>query len=547
MKSLSPYLLTTLLFASSLMADDSFTAQADIIFKKTYKADQPGAVTLVIKNGKTLYSQAQGMANMELGVPLKTDMVFRLGSITKQFTAASIMILAQQGKLEVADPLEKYLPDFPLKGITLEQLLNHTAGVTNYTDIPGLMESDKIRADYTTNQLIDLFRDLPADFAPGERFSYSNSGYVLLGAVIEKVSGMTYAEFVQKNIFDKLGMKNSYYGSNTRIIPKRVSGYEGVGEALQNASFLSMTLPQAAGSLLATVEDLALWADSLFSGKVISPQALEKMTTSGKLKDGSETGYGFGLVCEDYRGHRTIWHNGGINGFLTTMYAVPDQALLVIVLSNNGSASPDFLARKLLALALGDPVKEFEAISLSPEELQKYVGVYRINEKETRTVTFENGQLYTQRTGNQKLPILPSSKTEFFYENAFTFLAFVHDDSGKLTGMNLFTDDKSEASFAALSDEKPVERTEITLDPAILNAYVGTYELSPGFKITITTDGSQIFAQATGQSQFQIFADSPTTFFLKVVDAQISFVKEGESYSLILHQGGRDMPGKRLD
>src|ERR1051325_6201989 len=229
-------------------ADDAQTAKAiDELMSKAYPPDGPGASIIVIKEGRTLLRKGYGMADMELGVKVEPDMVFRLGSITKQFTAVSILMLAEQGKLSLSDDLTKFFPDFPTHGrtITVEHLLTHTSGIKSYTSIPAWLSM--WRKDMTVAELIDLFKNEPADFEPGTQWLYNNSGYILLGAIIEKVSGMTYEQFLQKNIFDPLGMKHTFYGSATRVIPRRVPGYtrsrEGV---IQNAEYLSMTQPYAA-------------------------------------------------------------------------------------------------------------------------------------------------------------------------------------------------------------------------------------------------------------------------------------------------------------
>src|ERR1051325_2875224 len=241
-------------------ADDAATAKAiDELMSKAYPADGRVASIIVVKEGRTLLRKGYGMADMELGVKVEPDMVFRLGSITKQFTAVSILMLAEQGKLSLTDDITRFFPDFPAKGrtITVEHLLTHTSGIKSYTSIPAWLTM--WRKDMTVAELIDLFKNEPADFEPGTQWLYNNSGYILLGAIIEKVSGMTYEQFLQKNIFDPLGMKHTFYGSATRVIPRRVPGYSMSREGLRNAEYLSMTHPYAAGALISNEDDMALW------------------------------------------------------------------------------------------------------------------------------------------------------------------------------------------------------------------------------------------------------------------------------------------------
>ena len=228
----------------------------------------------------------------------------------------------------------------------------------------------EVKKELTVDELVAVFKDLPVEFAPGERFKYNNSGYILLGAIIEKVSGMSYEDFIQQKIFDPLGMKSSSYGSHSRIIPDRVSGYAGAAGEYRNAPYLSMTQPYAAGSLLSTVEDLLLWNTALFGGKVISEAWLEKMTTPYELNDGKAPGYAYGLAVRDVRGRHTIAHGGGIFGFSTHALYMPEEKIFVALLSNTTGArsSPTTISTQLAAVALGDPVPARQEAAIDPED-----------------------------------------------------------------------------------------------------------------------------------------------------------------------------------
>ncbi len=361
-----------------------------------------------------------------------------MGSVTKQFTAASILLLEERGKLKVEDPVKKYMPDAPAAWdkITIFHLLTHTSGIPSFTGFADYAQTEPFET--TPEKLVARFRDKPLEFAPGEKWNYSNSGYVLLGYLIEKISGQSYATFVQENIFTPLGMKDSGYDSNSKIIPHRASGYTPSKDGPVNAGFIHMSIPFSAGSLYSTTEDLLRWERGLFGGKVLSAASLQKMTTPFKQD------YAFGLGVHITAGHKVIDHGGGIEGFNTHLAYYPDDQLTVVVLGNlNGPASD--IAGKLGAVALGQPVQ------------------------------------------------LPS------------------------------------------------ERKEITVPRKVLEKYVGTYELKPGFDLVVTLEGDQLAAQATGQQKFPLFAESETKFFLKVVDAQVEFAGD----HLILHQGGQDITAKR--
>jgi CubicO group peptidase (beta-lactamase class C family) len=535
-------------WATEVAAPDT-TAYREIL-EPAYPEDGPGGAAIVARGDEILYLDAQGLAELEHGIPIEPDMVFRLGSITKQFTAAAIMMLAEEGKLSLDDPLTKFLPDYPEAGktVTVEHLLTHTSGIVSYTGIPGYMATE-VAKELSVDELVAVFKDLPVEFGPGERYAYNNSGYVLLGAIIEEASGIGYEEFVQKRIFEPLGMTRSYYGSHSRIIPDRVSGYGGEPGDYQNARYLSMTQPYSAGSLLSTVEDLLRWNTALFGGKVVSEESLKKMTTPYELNDGESTGYGYGLLVNDIRGKPAIGHGGGIFGFSTSALYIPEEKIFAAVLSNNTGASrnPTMLATRLAAVALGDPFEAFEEVAVEPAILERYSGVYKIDEQSERVVTFEDGKLYTQRTGGPKMEVHPASDTKFFYEGSLSWFEMQQGDDGTWQ-MAMHQQGANEAEMAVRTGDAPPPRAEVEVNPVILASYAGVYELMPGFDITVRHDGAQLFAQATGQPEFELFAESDTEFFLKVVDAQVTFVPGedgGPAPSLVLHQGGRNLPGKR--
>lgn len=553
MRSLAPITLFLTLAISSLVQaarQPDLASKIDDVLSSKVAPDEPGAAVIVVKDGHVLYRKARGMASIELGVPLQPEMVFRLGSITKQFTAAAVMILAEQGKLSVQDPITKFLPDYPTQAhtITIEHLLTHTSGIQSYTEMPGWMES-KILADLSLQELIDGFKKEPMAFAPGEKWEYNNSGYVLLGAIIEKASGETYEAFIRKNIFEPLGMKSSYYGSNEPLISKRTPGYTGQPGSVVNARYLSMTQPHAAGALLSTVDDLARWDEALYAEKLLKKASIDRMFSRFTLKDGKSTSYGYGFSLGKLQGHETVEHGGGIFGFSTFGLRMPEDHVYVAVLCNSDApkVSPSFIAKTIAAIAIGKPLPEQKAIQLDPKILQRYVGVYQIDEKTRRTVTLEDGKLFTQRAGGVRLEAKPRTETEFFYEYILAHFRFVLDENGAVTEMLMYQDGSEEPEKAVRTNEAPAVRKEASVDPAIYDRYTGVYELTPGFLLTITREGDKLMTQATGQEKVEIYPESETKFFLKVVDAQITFVvgPDGTAAELILNQGGAIMKARK--
>lgn len=308
---------------------------------------------LVARGNVTLLAKGFGDADIQRRVANSPSTKFRLGSVTKQFTAAAILLLQERGQLRVEDPVKKYLPDAPAAWdqITIFNLLTHTSGIPNFTSFPDYRETES--QPTTPAALVERFRNKPLDFPPGSQFRYSNSGYALLGYLIEKVSGQTYQQFLQDHIFKPLRMQRSGYDSNTQVIENRATGYTpGPDGRPVPAGYIDMTIPYAAGGLYSTVEDLLRWERALYGGKLLSAASLKQMTTPFK------NGYAFGLfVATEPDGTQVISHGGGIEGFNTAVAYVPSQKLAVVVLANINGAAPEDLANELERIALHLPAR----------------------------------------------------------------------------------------------------------------------------------------------------------------------------------------------
>ncbi len=391
-----------------------------------------GAV-LVARDGAIVHNKAYGLANVEWDVPNTPTTKFRLGSITKQFTAAAILLLEERGQLKVDAPVQTYLKDIPASwdGITVFILLTHTSGIPNFTALPEYGAA-KLKAT-TVDGTVATLRDRPLDFAPGERMSYSNSGYLVLGSIIEKVAGQSYEKFIVDNIFTPLGMKDSGYDSNTALIKQRASGYARAAAGLRNATYIHMSVPHAAGALYSTSEDLLKWEQALFGGKVVSKASLDRMVTPFK------NDYALGVTSTTANGRRVVAHGGGIDGFTTQMAYYPDSRTVVIVLSNVAGPVPSALAGQLGALMHGESVtlpSERKAITLSGEMLAKYVGVYELAPKVTIAVTLDGGRLWAQLTGQGRNEVFPQSQTLFFLKVVDAQLEFTPDGSSVVLHQN---------------------------------------------------------------------------------------------------------------
>ena len=392
-----------------------------------------GAV-LVARDGNVLLSKGYGQANLEWQIPNTPTTKFRLGSLTKQFTAAAVLLLEERGKLKTDDLVKVHMPDAPAawSGITIFHLLTHTSGIPNFTALPEYRQMQPF--DTPVVEIVARTRDKPLEFVPGERMNYSNSGYVLLGYLIEKISGQSYAQFVTENIFTPLGMKDSGYDSNAAVIAHRASGYTPGPNGPVNAGFIHMSIPHAAGALYSTAEDLLRWQQGLFGGRILSAGSVQKMTTPFK------NDYALGVAVTAVDGRRRISHSGGIEGFNTSLAYYPESKVVVLALANLNGPAADQIAAQLGKSAHGEPVvltSERKEITLPPQVLERYAGSYALRPGLDMVVTVEDGRLMTQLGPQPKVPIFPESATSFFAKVVDAQIEFRMDAAGKVTALVL--------------------------------------------------------------------------------------------------------------
>jgi CubicO group peptidase (beta-lactamase class C family) len=315
--------------ASTASAAQNDLRRIDTAVETRVSKEQFMGAVLIARDGRVLLSKGYGKANLEWGIPNSPATRYRLGSVTKQFTAASVLLLEERGKLKIGDPIGNYMAHTPAAWgpITVFNLLTHTSGIPELTTFPDFDASERFPT--TPEKLVERFRDKSLDFPPGTDFRYSNSGYILLGYLIEKITGQSYRQFIQENIFGPLDMKNSGYDSNVDIIDRHAEGYSLANSGWAVADYVDMTIPFAAGGLYSTTEDMLRWERDLYGGKLLSPASLARMTTPFK-KD-----YAFGLaVDQDANGRKVFWHGGAIEGFSSYVAYVPTEKLAVIVLAN---------------------------------------------------------------------------------------------------------------------------------------------------------------------------------------------------------------------
>ncbi len=539
MKTLKTTFIILLLNAIYLSLSGQIDQAAfDVIVNDYLKEnDGPGFSYIITKEGEPVYKGAKGMAEIELGVPLNADHIFRIGSITKQFTAAAILKLQEEGKLNVSDNFTKYLKDYPLGGrvVTIEQLLNHTSGIRSYTDMPAFRET-LMRKDLSPSELIDVFKNEPFDFEPGEQYSYNNSGYILLGSIIESITSQSYEQYIEDNLFKALGMDNSFYGKHAEVIKNRVSGYDTDGGELVNAGYLSMTLPYAAGSLLSTVDDLAIWYDAVMTGKVLSQESLTVAHSPSKLNSGKEIDYGYGWSFNDVQGSPTIGHGGGINGFSTESLYFPNEKIFVAVFANCNCLNPGILAMKLSAQAIGKPLVKKEAVAVDDAWTKKYIGIYEIFPGLMLNVREENGRFLVTPTGQSEAEITPVGEHKFFVEVIQSDLEFVPESDGSIESLILYQGGAHKA---------PKLHTQSYGEE--VKQFVGKYELEIGEKVDVVFEDGVLIAKGFNEVH-QLEGINENTFLVRSEVVKLEFTKgeAGDVDGLVLYMG-QPMKGRLVE
>jgi CubicO group peptidase (beta-lactamase class C family) len=419
--SVAAVLLSGSALAAPACKVSNYAAQANAIIAPYIKSQAFTGSILVAKDGVPLLRQGYAMADREWDIANTPDTKFRLGSITKQFTAAAILLLAQDGKLSIDDPVSKFYPDAPAawSRVTIKHLLTHTSGIPSYTSIPGFFDK-AAKSAMTPAEIVKLTQEQPLEFEPGSKFNYDNTGYVLLGVVIEKASGLTYADFLRSRIFVPLGMKDTGYDVSQTVLHHRAKGYgAGPSGELVNADYLDMSVPYAAGALYSTVDDLSTWDRAIVAGKLLQPGSWRAAFTD------YGHGYGYGWFLDKLGQHRRIQHGGGIHGFSTAFQRYPDEGLAVVVLGNSMSAQSERIARQLAQLCFGE-YKPPTIVSVPLAQLDRYVGTYALSPETPITVWRVGSRMFTQVKGQPPVEIFPKAQDTFFagvVDADFTFPA----------------------------------------------------------------------------------------------------------------------------
>lgn len=561
--------MVLLAFQSSVIAQDK-AAKIDEVMTAANKYRLFNGSVLVAENGKVIYKKGLGLAQMEWNIPNTPDTKFRLGSITKQFTAALVLQLVEQGKVKLDGKVSDYLPAYRKdigEKITVHQLLNHTSGIPSYTGLAGFF-NDVSRNPYTVDDFVKKYASNNLEFEPGSKFSYNNSGYFLLGAIVEKVTGQTYEQALKDKIFDPLGMKNTGYDHHANILEKRASGYLKMPEGYENAPYLDMSIPYAAGSLYSTVEDLYLWDQALYTDRVLSTASKELMYKPN-LSD-----YAYGWVITKAKlgtGAETvpkIAHGGGINGFNTVIVRFPAQKHLIVMLDNTSQGrNLDRLEQALTNILYDQPYdtprmpladvlhrtiteKGIEAGLTQYRDLKsRQANVYDFGEPELNSLGY---QLLREKKLKEAVEVFKLNVEAYPKGfNTYDSLAEAYMVSGnnELAIQNYKKSlELNPKHTGAVEMLKRLETKSGTADAKTYDAYAGEYEVSPTFMVKIYKEGTKLMTQATGQPAVELLPEGADKFFLPVADARVTFTRDdkGSVTGLVIHQGGRDTPGKKI-
>lgn len=416
-------------------------ASIDSIMNINFPPDEPGAAIIITEEGKEIYKKGFGMANLESGIQMTPEMIFRLGSLTKPFTAVSILLLEEEGKLSVEDDITRFLHDYPTHGakITIENLLTHTSGIPDFTRFPNARKIEQTQL--TTGEILELFKDKPLDFEPGEKFLYSNSGYDVLGAIIESVSGMSYEQFVENNIFQKLEMHHSFYDHPEEEVENKIPGYDKNSNGYKLAPYAAMCAPFSAGGLRSTVGDLAIFNKALHDGKLIPEQELSKVFSPFKLNTGELSYYGYGWYLKPFLGHTAYSHSGNIYGFVTGTLFFPESDIFIAMLSNNTSSLLALSSWKISAILLEEDIETNAKVPV--REPEDYTGTYQYNNKQYVVSDGIDGLSLKPAFGEGRL--LQIKNDVFYIDGTIVTNTFNRDSTGKVesfTAKNLYFGDE---------------------------------------------------------------------------------------------------------
>lgn len=521
-------------------------AEADAMLKASYPADGPGAAVVIMKGGKIIYAGSRGLADVQAKRPITPGTAFPVGSIAKQFTAAAVLKLVADGKISLDDPVTRFFPNWPQPAgsATVRQLLNHSSGIQDFSKVPGWIAKNRDRP-WTTEQLLAVFLDLPPKAKPGAAWEYNNGGYVLLGAIVEKVAGKPWHEVIAERVFRPLGLTSMNYADRAQGIADLARGYTKADGKLQLVQRSSWSVAHAAGGLVGSVEDMAAWARALHGGKLLPPELYREMTSPARLADGSTQPYGFGLRLQKIRGKRSFVHGGAGAGLDTDSVYVPSEDLFVAVFANSDepATDPSTLTRRLAALAMGRPIPSFARADVPASEIAPLFGAYGGGAGPAVNFFASDDKLYLSR-GETRMEAIPAGGDRFFFgSDVLLWARFQRQPDGAHV---LEVHEPAEAAPMRLVRTGDVP-APLTVAPEVLRSYVGTYKTET-LPVAVALDGNgRLTLTPAGQDTMPLRPVSATEFRIDGTPMRLEFHPEnGKVDRFTLHRGARALHGTRV-
>lgn len=516
------------------------------IFKKLQIDTMPGASVLVAQNGNIVYQKGFGYADIEKKIPVTPDTKFKIGSVSKQFTAVAILKLQEEGKIKTEDKLSKYIPDFPRGNeVTIYQLLTHTSGIHDYS----FQQNFEMTKPITPQALLDIIKKLPYDFNPGERYLYNNSGYFILGYIVAQLSGKTLGEYLNETFFKPLGMNNTGIYEKNIALNNEAQGYSINGKTVKKADFQEMSWALGVGSIYSTTKDLYKWNEAIFNGKVLSDTTLKVAFAPTVLNSSGKVDYGFGLFLTTNGRLKFIQHSGVNSGFFAYLERQPENKLTVCVLCNS-LPTPEGIDPILNGQAISEFIlqNKMEKLNISADTivseniLKKYVGRYNYGHGKAMLVTLKDKQLFGQMTAMEASPLMPISENEFNFKAMNAKIKFLSDTSSMVDRLIQYQYGQI-FEAARLKDE-----ILIKVNPDFFDKLTGKYDFGNNYVIEIVKENDKLFVVTPYMPKYELLPTSELDYFAMEVASRISFIlnKEGKAASLTSTFDGMTMPGKRL-
>lgn len=502
---------------------------------------------LVAKDNNLLLSDGYGYADVGQLTTNKSQTRFAIGSVTKQFVAMAIMQLSEDGLINMEDKVSQYFPDFKNgELITIHNLLTHSSGLVNFTELTEFfVNPEGFEGPY---DILELVNDKDLIFNPGEAFSYSNTNYLMLGIIVEELSGVSYEEYIKKNILEPLNMNKTgfSYGQHNEIYD--ATAYSGHLEANPIDDEILLANAYGAGSMFSTVEDLYRWDQGLKTEMLVKTETLDKIFSEHVDMFGQGY-YGYGWMLTDLGFDKMIYHGGNTLGFTADITRLDELNLTVIILSNKGYVDMTNIKNNLISIALGGEFEIPQAREIveikNPEIYDKYLGKYDLLPGQDLDIIKMEDKLYAQVTGQVAFELFPESETDFFAKIADVQIQFIVDEEGNVNEL-VFTQNPLVLSLTRKGEV--VEKEIAVIDPVVYNDYIGEYQLMPGFILTVTTEEDNIFIQLTGQEKIEMFPSSEIGFFNDSIGATITFIRDddGNVTNIVLKQAGQELSGQKM-